>query len=70
MPEEQPPADSDRPGSDWSWTHAEDAQKPVTEPTQAPSAAPATTATARHALPRNEDFRRTVGFTVLGTVVP
>ncbi|MGI3782445.1 MAG: LCP family protein [Janthinobacterium lividum] len=25
---------------------------------------------ARHALPRNEDFRRTVGFTVLGTVVP
>ena len=25
---------------------------------------------ARHALPPNEDFRRTVGFTVLGTVVP
>ncbi|MGI3783785.1 MAG: LCP family protein [Janthinobacterium lividum] len=68
MPEEQPPADPD-PGSDWTWTRPEDGtQDPPAEPT--PTAAHAAPATARHALPRNEDFRRTVGFTVLGTILP
>ncbi len=57
MPEDQPPAEPGGPGSHWSWSR----------PGQG-GADPAPR--ARRALPRSEDFRRTVGFTVLGTVVP
>ena len=68
MPEDHPPADPGNPGSDWYWSRPEDAPgtpaaAPVA-PADGPSPAP------RHSLPRNEDFRRTVGFTVLGTVAP
>ena len=42
-------------------------QAPVQD---ASAAAAETPVTARRALPQGEDFRRTVGFTVLGTVVP
>ena len=83
MPEEQPPADPDRPGSDWGWSDSEEAEDTAVRPAVPREAAPAAStavptppaastspAAPRHALPRNEDFRRTVGFTVLGTVVP
>jgi polyisoprenyl-teichoic acid--peptidoglycan teichoic acid transferase len=71
MPEEQPPAHPEDAGSDWIWSRPEDgAQGPAADAPPAPVVARATAAPARHALPRNEDFRRTVGFTVLGTVVP
>ncbi len=55
MPEDQPPADPRESSSSWSWSRPDDGGQP---------------SDARRALPRNEDFRRTVGFTVLGTVVP
>lgn len=75
MPEEQPPVDPEHPDQPGSWSPfhaaADDTpvrpQRPVPD---APTAAEETTVTARRALPRGEDFRRTVGFTVLGTVVP
>jgi LCP family protein required for cell wall assembly len=68
MPEEQPPANPD-PGSDWAWSRPEEgAQAPAGD--ASPASAHAARAQARHALPRNEDFRRTVGFTVLGTIFP
>ncbi len=71
MPEEQPPVEPQR-GSDWTWSRPEDGAQPATEPSPEPVAADAATppAAARHALPPNEDFRRTVGFTVLGAVFP
>ena len=69
MPEEHPPADPGTPGSDWSWSSSADAQTSAANPSTLPTK-PATPTGARHALPPNEDFRRTVGFTVLGTVVP
>jgi LCP family protein required for cell wall assembly len=68
MPEEQPPVDPDHHGSGWFWSRPDGAQD---DP--GPEAAASnddTPHTARRALPRGEDFRRTVGFTVLGTVVP
>jgi LCP family protein required for cell wall assembly len=68
MPEEHPPADPGS-GSSWSWSRPEDAPEPGAGTTSGTHDAP-TPVTARHALPRGEDFRRTVGFTVLGTVVP
>jgi len=68
MPEEQPPANPD-PGSDWAWSRPEGGgQEPAAG--SSPASAHAARAQARHALPRNEDFRRTVGFTVLGTIFP
>jgi len=70
MPEEQPPADPGA-GSDWNWSRPEGgAQDPAADPGSREAAAHAGPVRARHALPRDEDFRRTVGFTVLGTVVP
>jgi len=54
MPEDQPPADPRGSSSSWSWSRPGGGDD----------------SGARRALPRNEDFRRTVGFTVLGTVVP
>ena len=70
MPEERPPADPD-PGSSWSWSRPEDAhQGPAADAPPPRARAHAAPPVARHALPRNEDFRRTVGFTVLGTVLP
>ena len=62
MPEEQPPVDPDHPRSGWSWSRPE---APGPAESAAPDAPP-----HGPSLPRNEDFRRTVGFTVLGTVVP
>ena len=59
MPEDQPPAEPDQDGSAWSWSEDE-----------ASSGAGHGSSAARRALPLGEDFRRTVGFTVLGTVVP
>ena len=75
MPEEQPPADPRVAGSDWSWRHPDadspDADPGAGQPQTAPEPpAPETLETPRRALPRSEDFRRTVGFTVLGTIVP
>ncbi|GAA3568060.1 hypothetical protein GCM10022197_25320 [Microlunatus spumicola] len=67
MPEDHPPADPGS-GSPWSWSRPEDAPEPATRTSPTPPASGPPT--ARHALPRDEDFRRTVGFTVLGTVVP
>ena len=54
MPEDQPPADPRGSSSSWSWSRPDGGDD----------------SGARRALPRNEDFRRTVGFTVLGTIVP
>src|SRR4051812_25325577 len=67
MPEEQPPVDPEHTGSRCSCSRPDGAQD------LEPKAAASTDDpphTARRALPRGEDFRRTVGFTVLGTVVP
>lgn len=69
MPEEHPPADPGA-GSDWTWLRPETAQDSAAESKSSRVAAHAALPPARRALPPGEDFRRTVGFTVLGTIVP
>jgi hypothetical protein len=100
MPEEQPPAGPRQTGSDWSWSHPDEAdgadrvldadQSARNEPAPAagehggtaqaedghaanpadPEPGEAAHAGARRGRPLGEDFRRTVGFTVLGTIIP